>query len=90
MKRMGCWIVVIKILGTGCPNCLRLERSVVQALKELGVSAQVEKVTDIPSILAYGIVGTPGLVINEKVRASGRVPGTGELTKMIRAALAEA
>ncbi len=82
--------VVIKILGTGCPNCLRLERSVVQVLKELEIAAEVEKVTDIPSILAYGIVGTPGLVINERLKASGRVPGAGELTKMIRAALAEA
>lgn len=81
--------MVIKILGPGCPNCLRLERTVLQVLKDLGISVPVEKVTDVPGILSYGIMGTPGLVINEKVRVYGRVPGAAEVAKIIKAALAE-
>ena len=61
----------IKVLGPGCPNCQELERRVKQALKELNVEAAVTKVADIAEIGKY-IMMTPGLVINEKVKHSGK------------------
>ena len=79
----------IKILGVGCPNCKRLEKNAHAALANLGVEATVTKVTDMGDILAYDILSTPGLVIDEKVVSSGRVPNTAEITTMITTALAE-
>ena len=69
----------IKILGTGCPNCLRLEANVKKALEELSIEALVEKITDITDIMNYGIMGTPALVIGEKVEVAGRIPDEEEL-----------
>jgi small redox-active disulfide protein 2 len=74
----------IKILGTGCPNCKELERRVRNALAELGVAASVEKVTDIKAIVSFGIMGTPGLVIDGRVVSSGRVPSPEEINGWIR------
>ena len=73
----------IKILGAGCPKCKTLELNVKKALSELGVTADVQKVTDINRIMDYGIMMTPGLVINGKVRSSGRLPMTDEIIAMI-------
>jgi small redox-active disulfide protein 2 len=70
----------IKILGTGCPNCQRLERIAREAVAEMGVEATLTKVTDMKKILAYDIVGTPGLVIDDKVVSSGRIPTKAEVT----------
>ena len=61
----------IKVLGPGCPNCMELERRVLSALEELGVAANVTKVADLAEIGKY-IMMTPGLVINEKVKHSGK------------------
>lgn len=69
----------IKVLGTGCPNCKTLEKAVISTLAELNITANVEKVEDIQKIMAYGIMRTPGLVINEKVVFSGRIPSAKEL-----------
>ena len=66
--------MVIKILGKGCPNCQRLEMVARQALEESGVEAVIEKVTDFNAIMAYDLVSTPGLVINEQVVSAGRIP----------------
>jgi small redox-active disulfide protein 2 len=74
----------IKILGTGCPKCKTLEKNAVDAVNELGLDAEVSKVTDINKIMEYNIMMTPGLVINGKVKASGRVPGKDELKKMLQ------
>jgi small redox-active disulfide protein 2 len=80
----------VKILGKGCPNCKRLERIAHEALDELGVEATVTHVTDIQAITAYDIVSTPGLVINEKVVSSGRVPSKAEVTTLIANVLSAA
>ncbi|TCI73092.1 thioredoxin family protein [Exiguobacterium sp. SH0S7] len=63
----------IKILGTGCRNCKTLEQNVVEALRLTGKTATVEKVTDIEKIMSYGIMSTPGLVVNEEIKSVGKV-----------------
>ncbi len=73
----------IKVLGTGCTNCKTLEKMVYNALSELDIAANVEKVEDIVQIMSYGIMRTPGLVINGKVIVSGRIPSAKELKEII-------
>lgn len=73
----------IKVLGTGCSNCKNLEKAVINALVEMEIKASVEKVEDIQKIMAYGVMRTPCLVINEKVVVSGRVPSVKELKEII-------
>ena len=70
----------IKILGSGCANCKRLEQMARKAVETLGLEAEVEKVTDFNEIIKYPILSTPGLVINEKLMASGRIPSDTEIT----------
>ena len=73
----------IKILGTGCAKCHQLEQSVKEVLKEMQVEASVEDVRDIKKILEYPILMTPGLVIDEKLVLSGKVPDKKELSRYI-------
>jgi small redox-active disulfide protein 2 len=73
----------IKILGPGCPRCGELERRTKNALAELNVAADVEKVSDIKKIMEYGILSTPGLVIDGKVKSSGRIPRPEEIKAWI-------
>ncbi|HPB71820.1 MAG TPA: thioredoxin family protein [Phycicoccus sp.] len=73
----------IKILGPGCRNCVTLEKEVRAAVEQLGLDATVEKVTAYPDIAAYGILSTPGLVIDEKVVVSGRVPKRAEIAELL-------
>jgi len=73
----------IKVLGTGCANCKNLEAAVRKAVEELGIEATVVKDEDIVKIMGYGIMRTPGLVIDEKVILSGRVPSLNELKTLI-------
>ena len=73
----------IKVLGTGCANCKSLVKVVLNALAEMDFKANVEKVEDIQKILSYGIMRTPGLVIDGKVVLAGRVPSTKEVIEMI-------
>jgi small redox-active disulfide protein 2 len=73
----------VKILGTGCTNCKNLEKATINALAELNIPADVEKVEDIQKIMAYGIMRTPGLVIDGKVVLAGRIPGNDELKELI-------
>ncbi|KAF5051727.1 Thioredoxin domain protein [anaerobic digester metagenome] len=73
----------IKVLGTGCANCKNLETSVRKAVEELGIEATVVKEEDIMKIMGYGIMRTPGLVIDEKVVLSGRVPSVSEIKEII-------
>ena len=74
----------IKILGTGCSNCKSLEKATINAVAELDVDADVEKVEDIQKIMMYGVMRTPALVINEKVALYGRVPSVPELKEIIQ------
>ena len=67
-------MLTIKILGPGCANCRRVEEVARKAATDLGVEAEIVKVTDSNAILAYDLLMTPGLVINEKLVCSGRVP----------------
>ena len=82
-------MLTIKILGSGCPNCKKLEELSRQAVNQLAVEAQVIKVTDYKDIMAYNIMSTPGLVINEKVVSSGRIPSPAEITTFLTNALVE-
>lgn len=75
--------MVIKVLGTGCAKCNSLEKATNAAIKELGIQATVIKEEDIMNIMAYGVMRTPGLVINEKVVLSGRLPSTNELKEIL-------
>ncbi|MFA7319256.1 MAG: thioredoxin family protein [Parcubacteria group bacterium] len=73
----------IKILGTGCPNCQRLEANTKQAIQELKLEATMEKVTEIQDIMSYGVMSTPALVVDEKVETAGRIPDIGEIKKIL-------
>jgi small redox-active disulfide protein 2 len=73
-------MLTIKVLGTGCANCKKVEALTRQALSAMGLDAQIVKVTEYPDIMKYHILGTPGLVINEKVVCAGRVPNSAEIT----------
>jgi small redox-active disulfide protein 2 len=75
----------IKVLGPGCPKCGEVEKRVKLALAELNVAADVEKVTDIETMMSYGILATPGLVINGKVKCAGRIPRLEEIKAWIQA-----
>jgi len=75
--------MTIKVLGSGCANCRRLEAQTRRALQALGQQAEVVKVEDIESIMEYGILRTPGLVVNEQVVSSGRVPSASEITSLL-------
>ncbi len=66
--------MIIKVLGPGCTNCVNLERVTRQAVDALGVDATIEKVTDYPTIVGYGVMATPALVVDEKLVLSGQVP----------------
>jgi len=83
-------MLTIKVLGSGCANCKRLEATVRQVVSQLALDARVVKVTEYPEIMKYNVLSTPGLVINEKVVSSGRVPNEAEVTTFITTALAEA
>ena len=74
----------IRILGPGCPRCGEVEKRTINALAELNVGADVQKVTDIKKISECKIFATPGLVINGKVKASGRIPSSEEIKKWIK------
>ncbi|TVR30247.1 MAG: thioredoxin family protein [Nitriliruptor sp.] len=74
----------IKVLGPGCNNCVNLEARTREALADLDQEATIEKVTDTAQIMGYGVMSTPGLVIDGKVVVSGRVPSVKQLTKLIR------
>ena len=75
----------VKILGPGCKNCQNLETRTREALDQLGLDADVEKVTDYAAIAGYGVMKTPGLVVDDAVVVSGRVPAVDEIAAMLSA-----
>lgn len=73
----------IIVLGTGCPKCKTLEKLTSDTVREMGIDATVRKEEDIIKIMNYGIMHTPGLIINGKVVLSGRLPSAGELKELL-------
>ncbi|MBI9068377.1 MAG: thioredoxin family protein [Salinivirgaceae bacterium] len=73
----------IKVLGTGCAKCVSLEKMVISIVNEKALDAKVTKIDDIMEIMKFGIMSTPGLVINDKVVFSGKLPKSKDLEKII-------
>lgn len=74
----------IEILGSCCSNCEKLQKLTEEVVKESSFSADVEKVSDMQKIMGYGVMRTPAIVVNGKVKAMGRVPGKDEIKKFIQ------
>ena len=75
--------MIVKVLGPGCANCVTLEKRTRQALADLGLDASVEKVTDYGDIAGYGVLATPGLVVDEQLVLQGRVPTVSALGHLL-------
>ena len=75
----------IKVLGPGCTNCVNLERVTRQAVADLGLEATIEKVTDYQTIVGYGVMSTPALVVDEQLVLSGRVPTVTAVRELLAA-----
>jgi len=75
--------MVNKVLVSGCANCKKLEANVREAVKELGLEATIEKVEDFKDIMAYGVMRTPALVVDEQVKIMGRVPSVEDIKKYL-------
>ena len=75
----------VKILGPGCANCRKLEAVAREAATQAGIEAQFVKVTDMKDIMAYDLLSTPGLVIEEKLVSSGRIPTQAEVRQWMEA-----
>jgi small redox-active disulfide protein 2 len=76
-------MIDIKVLGSGCPNCKRLEAVTRKVVESMGVEAEIEKVTDVQEIMKWSILSTPGLVVNGKVMSTGRIPNEAEITSWL-------
>jgi small redox-active disulfide protein 2 len=76
---------VIEVLGPGCANCQRVEANAREAVAMAGVEAEIVKVTDYSQIMAYGIMSTPGLVVDGKVVSYGRIPSAGDIAEWLLA-----
>ena len=83
-------MLTIKILGPGCPNCHKVEENARKAATYMGVQAEFTKISDYQEIQKYKILGTPGLVINEKVVCAGRIPEESEIMTWLADAQLEA
>ena len=79
-------MLTIKVLGSGCANCKRVEQIARKVITDMGIEAEVVKVTEYPEIMKYNIMSTPGLVINEKVVSTGRIPTPVEVTTWLTSA----
>jgi small redox-active disulfide protein 2 len=80
-------MLTIKVLGPGCENCKKMAYLTERAVTNLALDAKIEKVTDYADIMKYPILSTPGLVVNEKLVASGRIPSEAEITTFLTNAL---
>ena len=79
----------IKVLGTGCPKCKKLYAEAEKAVAASGIAAELEKIEKIDDIMKYGVMMTPALVIDEEVKASGRIPPVAEIVSWIMTAAAK-
>ncbi len=73
----------IKVLGTGCAKCKKLEDWTIEAAESLNIEYNLEKVSDIKEILSYGVMMTPALIVNGEVKVKGRVPSINELKEIL-------
>ena len=80
-------MLTIKVLGSGCANCKRVEQIAREAVEEMSLEAEIIKVTEYPDIMKYNIMSTPGLVVNEKIVSTGRIPTPAEVTTWLANAL---
>ena len=80
-------MLIIKVLGSGCANCKRVEQIVHKVVDEMALQAEIIKVTEYPEIMKYNVMSTPGLVINEKIVSTGRIPTPAEVTAWLTNAL---
>ena len=76
--------MIIKILGSGCTKCKKLYNNTLQAVAEAGINAEVIKVEDINEIIDYGVMMTPGLVVDEKVKSVGKVLKPNDIVKILK------
>ena len=83
-------MLTIKVLGSGCANCKRVEQIAQKVIAEMGFQAQIVKVTDYKDIMAYNVLSTPGLVVNEKLVCAGRIPMPAEVTTWLADAAMQA
>jgi len=80
-------MLTIKVLGSGCANCKRVEQIVRKVVEEMSLDAEIIKVTEYPEIMKYNIISSPGLVINEKIVSTGRIPSPAEVSTFVASAL---
>jgi small redox-active disulfide protein 2 len=80
-------MLTIKVLGSGCANCKRLEQIAHKVVKDMALQAEIVHVSEYPDIMKYNVLATPGLVINEKVVCSGRIPTPAEVSTWLANAL---
>jgi small redox-active disulfide protein 2 len=78
-------MLTIKVLGSGCANCKKLEAMARKVVTDLGMDAEIVKVTDYAEIMKYPILSTPGLVVNEKLVSAGRIPAETEIAAWLKA-----
>ena len=76
--------MIVKILGTGCPKCKKLKENARATAAELGIEASFEKVTDLDKIMDYGVMMTPGLVIDEKVVSAGKLLSSSDVKALMQ------
>jgi small redox-active disulfide protein 2 len=77
--------MTIKILGSGCPNCQKLEQNAKKAIEELELKdVKIEHIYEVDKIVEYGVMATPAIVIDEKVMAAGRIPETEEIKSWLK------
>ena len=75
--------MVIKVLGSGCKKCIKLEENTKEAVKKLGIEATVEKVTSMKDIMGYGVMSTPALVVDEVVKVSGQLLNVKQIMRIL-------
>lgn len=73
----------LQVLGTGCPKCKKLAETAEQAARDLGIDYELEKVTDINEIVAFGVMATPALAVDGDLKVSGRMPSVDEIKEML-------